>query len=333
MYDPRIIKATARWEDIDRAKGLAILLVVIGHLASAGGMPPGAEWYAIVKSVIYRFHMVFFMFLSGFVFFLSQYEKKAWPDYKGYLLGRLARFLPAYAFFGALEWGGKLVSKSFIYVDNPSKGLADLVPVFLTPTISVASSLWYVWVLMLFHILTPLLIRTWDRLGFWLVVSLPLSFVSMTYWLGLNQATEYLFIFLLGGFLARNHKSYLHYLERFWPACLIIFMLSLAVGDYSKVFAFIISLLSIPALHGLVRWGWLSSWRWMEFIGRRSYPIYLMNTIAMGITKGVIMKFTTWGGVNFFWVLPLLVSAGTLFPIIIKREVFSRIYWLDRITT
>src|SRR5664280_1750461 len=88
------MKASIRWEDIDRAKGLAILLVVMGHMARDGGMPPGAEWYASVSRCIYSFHMAFFMFLSGFVFFLSQYEKKAWPDYGGYIIGRLARFMP-----------------------------------------------------------------------------------------------------------------------------------------------------------------------------------------------------------------------------------------------
>jgi peptidoglycan/LPS O-acetylase OafA/YrhL len=95
----------------------------------------------------------------------------------------------------------------------------------------------------------------------------------------------------------------------------------------------IIRVLSIPALHGLVRWGWLSSWKWIAFIGKLSYPIYLMNLFGIGITKGLIIKYTTWGGLNFVWVFPLLVFGGTLFPIIVNRQVFSRIYWLDRITT
>src|SRR6478735_6063336 len=56
--------------DIDRAKGLAILLVVAGHLV-AHDSPDGITWYEPLRYLLYRFHMPFFLYLSGTVAVLS----------------------------------------------------------------------------------------------------------------------------------------------------------------------------------------------------------------------------------------------------------------------
>src|SRR5689334_2199437 len=48
-----------RLTDIDRAKGLAIILVVFGHLVPHGTLPQGQEWYDVLWVAIYRFHMPF----------------------------------------------------------------------------------------------------------------------------------------------------------------------------------------------------------------------------------------------------------------------------------
>ena len=57
-------------DDVGRAKGLGIILVVVGHLA-ARQIPEGNEWYRLLKLGIYQFHMPFFMYLSGLVAFHS----------------------------------------------------------------------------------------------------------------------------------------------------------------------------------------------------------------------------------------------------------------------
>src|SRR3954454_9293214 len=56
--------------DLDRAKGYAILLVVAGHLV-ANTAPEGSGWYEPWRYALYRFHMPFFLYLSGTVAVLS----------------------------------------------------------------------------------------------------------------------------------------------------------------------------------------------------------------------------------------------------------------------
>ena len=76
--------------DIERAKGLAIILVVIGHIV-AREPPAHNEWYVALKSAIYAFHMPFFMYLGGFVFFHVGDALHPRPSYGTYLMRRAER--------------------------------------------------------------------------------------------------------------------------------------------------------------------------------------------------------------------------------------------------
>jgi len=60
-----------RLDDVDSAKGLAIFLVVLGHISGGVSFPPNSDWYILLNRAIYQFHMSFFMFLSGLVFFYT----------------------------------------------------------------------------------------------------------------------------------------------------------------------------------------------------------------------------------------------------------------------
>ena len=108
--------------DIDRAKGLAILLVVFGHLV-ANGYPPGNGWYDAAKDIVYSFHMPFFMYLSGYVFAFTgkhRLDLRAWPHF---LRDRAVRLLAPFLLFGLLIVTGKYLSQFFLYVDDPPHGL------------------------------------------------------------------------------------------------------------------------------------------------------------------------------------------------------------------
>ncbi len=78
--------------DIDRAKGLAILLVVFGHLMSSG-YPRGNAWYDTAKDIVYTFHMPFFIYLAGCTFFYGGNAENPKPDYPRFLSRRAQRLL------------------------------------------------------------------------------------------------------------------------------------------------------------------------------------------------------------------------------------------------
>ena len=70
----------------------------------------------------------------------------------------------------------------------------------------------------------------------------------------------------------------------------------------------------------------------MQFLGRNTLTIYLMNSLAMGLVRGIALKVWGWDDWHFFVVAPILLTAGLLLPIIAQRVLFARWAWTNRIT-
>jgi fucose 4-O-acetylase-like acetyltransferase len=322
----------ARLVDIDRAKGLAILLVVFGHLV-AGSAPSGNEWYEYARSAIYSFHMAFFMFLSGVVFFARLRPVPGIKEYRQAVGKRFWRLMPAYFLFAGIVFGGKLVAQQYGHVDNPVSGWGDLLNIVLFPMLSVSKFLWYVYVLFVFSALA-LAIFTVSSGAVWPLVVLGacLLWLPPVHLLAIEQMTKYFLFFSLGGLAITRWSAYATFVDRFWlPSA--VFMVALLLGGwYTGIRWIVVALLSILALHGLCRHELPASGLLLR-LGAMTFPIYLMNTMSIGMTKAVIFKFAGWEGANFLVVLPLLFVAGVALPVVVKRYLFVRIRWLDRITS
>jgi fucose 4-O-acetylase-like acetyltransferase len=100
---------TGRMVDLDAARGVAIFLVVLGHVV-AEEMPRDVSWYPILKFWIYRFHMPLFMVLTGVTFALSLPHFKDWGEVLRFSWRKTSRLLVPYVFFGLLVLIGKMTS-------------------------------------------------------------------------------------------------------------------------------------------------------------------------------------------------------------------------------
>jgi len=74
---------------IDTLKGIAIFLVVVGHVNANGGL---------IKNTIYAFHMPLFFFLSGFLLVPGRYA-----EFAAFIKRRISTRLVPYLFFYALS--------------------------------------------------------------------------------------------------------------------------------------------------------------------------------------------------------------------------------------
>ena len=322
-----------RLDDVDRAKGLAILLVVFGHVV-ARQAPSGNEWYMVSKQAVYSFHMAFFMFLSGLVFFLRAAPVAGFQEYVMSVRRRFMRLMPAYFLFAGLVFAGKWGAQAFLHVDNPVEGFNELIEIVLFPMQSGSAFLWYIYVLFLFSIVSlALLPFTKGRIWPLVVIGIALQFVPEFHFIGLGQFTKYFLFFALGGVAVTGWELYTGWVDRLWVLAFLLLATMLVSGLYTGQAWIIAALLSIPALHGLCRREFPGG-RILIFVGGMTFSIYLMNTMAIGVAKALLLKFISWDGLNFVFIfLPLLLAAGVLIPIVLKKFVFPRIRWLDRITS
>lgn len=329
-----------RLEELDLAKGLAIFLVVFGHLVT-GPDPTGNAWYVTLKVLVYEFHMPFFMFLSGTVFQVTFRPSDSFRSTLQFVTSRLQRLLPAFVLFSAVIWAGKHAASQFLTVNNfDSRGITELAEIYLSPSTSVARSLWYIYVLLeLYAIFAVVMTVTRGRLlpAFILAVILRglYQFAPVPTTLGANLLCEYAIFFVIGMAFARSFDVVMPWLKGhalFLYAVFACSFLSMLVLPHPWTKA-IIGLASLPAV--LVFASSFTSARdqgALRLLGEYTFTIYLMNTLFIGFFKGVMLKLIPWDGLYFVVHFFVLLAAGVLGPIAVHKLVFTRIPPLARIT-
>lgn len=334
--------SSSRLTYLDRAKGFAILLVVVGHLVT-GEYPKDNEWMQILRDAIYLFHMPFFMFISGFIMFLRYKPIASIKDWWEYISKRFVRLMPAYFLFALLVPTGKLIAEKVVHVDNPVRSVDQFIRVILEPTTreSPAQYLWYVYVLFLFYLSVPIMAAFLrNKIVLLAIPAAIIYFVPTTTYFAMDRYFEYLLIFILGGIAALNKDKFSHFLDSWYVVSMILFFSALVLSfvlpvqeNHYKTTKLALGLLSVPALLGLVRTKIVSNLTFLSVLGNYVFPIYLMNTICIGIAKAIMLLIMgSWDGPNFFAFFLVLLASGLFIPIAIRKYLFARIKILDKIT-
>ena len=328
-----------RRQDLDRAKGLGILLVVLGHIV-ARTPPEGNDWYVALKDAIYHFHMPFFMYLSGYTTFLSG-ASRAPPGAWRKLIGRRAsRLLVPFLLFGVAILVGKSIAAHFVFVDNaPHSFIQGLIGLLWYTDTSPAVSVWYIFVLFVLCVATPVILHvTGNRTYLLVAIAAILYVLPVPHILFLDRVTRFYLFFAIGGLAADAGQRWLTLMDRFaWWALAALGVSLIAIPILAptmpaEVSLLICGVLSMPALHGLIRTSRLSSSSTLLRVGAYSFVIYLLNTPFIGLLKGAMLAFFPWDGPNFLIYAPLLMAAGTLGPMWVKHSLLRHAPPLDRMT-
>jgi fucose 4-O-acetylase-like acetyltransferase len=322
--------------DLDRAKGIAILLVVVGHIVAAEP-PAGAEWYDTLRYAIYRFHMPFFLYLSGYVAHLSGALRTPLAAMPRYAAKRAQRLLLPFLLLGLVVLLGKLAAQGVVHVDNRAAGLLPgLRDMVVTTEQSPATFIWFLWVLFLCSLVAPPL---WQRVGTIGLVLGGLLLVALEppplfY---LDRFARHAVFFAIGVAVAEREAvllpAFIRHQALAWLALAATIAAAFAgwlPGDLSLL---VCGLASIPALHGLSASPVMQRQGWTLWLGARSMAIYLFNVIAIGVVKAVLLRAgVPWTAAGFWIHAPALTAAGVFLPILAKQLVLRRIPPLDRMT-
>jgi fucose 4-O-acetylase-like acetyltransferase len=321
--------------DVQRARGFAIILVVLGHIV-ARQPPAGNEWYSLLQFVIYSFHMPFFMYLAGLVFTYSGKALHSWQHYWEYLVQRAIRLLVPFLLFGLAIVTGKLLLANTVYVDNaPVSFVGGLLSLIWNTSASPVRSIWFLFVLFVYCMITPPLLGTMKwRLWPLSVFAAAAYLITFPDYFYLNQIGHFYLFFVIGMVMGLHLRTIMPIVDRHFSIFGLLFVGALtivAIGEQHPILLTVSSLLSIPALHGLMRRAPLDRSEFLFWIGRYSFAVYLLNTVFIGLTKAVLLKFMTWDGLNFLVFFPALVVTGLFCPVALahvgteRAGIFGRI--------
>lgn len=324
-----------RRRDIDRAKGLAILLVVFGHIV-ARAEPAAVAWYEPLRRAVYSFHMPFFFYLSGLVLMLSGAAVQPPP---GWLRRRAMRLLIPFITMGLLVVVGKYIGQRFIFVDHAPAGLwSGLAGLIWHTGDSADESIWYLLVLFCYSAAIPFLLGGDESRAGWLLAAAILwFFIPLPDYVYADHLGRYAVFFCAGLWAGAHHEIYDRFLALTWRSWLLLLFAALTAIAWFGAFwprdvMLPVGLCALPALHGLVRFSSLSSSRILLWLGRYCFMIYLFNTIFIGLAKAVLLRLTDWDGPHFLPFAMCLMLAGIFGPVAFKQVALRRIRTLDRLT-
>ncbi|PWJ60383.1 fucose 4-O-acetylase-like acetyltransferase [Dyadobacter jejuensis] len=288
-----------RIEYIDNLKGLAILMVVVGHFIQYNSAEGKDN---VIFSIIYSFHMPLFMFISGYVAHLTvkpsifgSFGVFIFNKGRGLLLPFFswALLVNGYFFTRGLEFNVKVRLSELLY--DPRTGL------------------WFIWYLFFLYIFFSAFLYLSNRLNqrknFWwdvLIVIfvgggvLTLKIFRVTVYM--DAFIQYFAYFFIGVFVCKYNKLKNVLLNvDFFSAALFSFLItvgyysinnpdfhSIGVSLFLKVF---IALTGIFCIYYLIRNTALKPWayRFINNWGKKSLVIYATHFSFTALTNSMAM--------------------------------------------
>lgn len=317
-----------RYETIDIARGIAIVLVVIGHYHT-DDMP---AYLNVIHDIIYMFHMPLFLFVSGFLCVAT------WkPDlsYGQFISRKFRRLMVPYLSASVIILLIKLAMQPYMPVDNPVTVL-DFVQILYLP--AAGYFLWFLWALWWMMCLIPLFKTPKARLLFLVATFLlfPLHSCAPDFFC-IRQTFYYMMYFAAGTAcydIYRRHKNPGFTLPTMLSSIVLFAVLAgiaLSIPEIPKALEAVVQI--ILAFSGIAMSMSLSN-LWYVIRGKHtpkgimavssaSFIIYLFHTTFEGFAKGALsMAHFLDGGnpdIRYGIATLIVVITGTLLPMLAER--------------
>ncbi|MBI5570234.1 MAG: acyltransferase [Desulfomonile tiedjei] len=182
-------------ELVDAGKGVAIILVVIGHVP--GRLEHAPPFLQASKDIIYLFHMPLFMCLAGVASGFTSARLVSLPDYAGFVWRKFERLMVPYCTLSVAYFVLQWVAQSFMHFKRPID-LQLILTAFVDPGLGPMGPLWFLYVLFEVSVLYYALEMVVKSPGLWCVVSVALVSVSWPQMFGIASTFHLLPFFALG---------------------------------------------------------------------------------------------------------------------------------------
>lgn len=189
-------RQTDRQTYLDIAKGIGIILVVIGHCVPDASSPAGISVPAmkILHEIIYSFHMPLFFFISGFLTFKRDRQPKSRISL---IAKRAKRLLIPYFFVGLAYAPVKLLLSEFA---NKPYDIHNLWQIFLG--VNPDGELWFLYALFAISLIAIILNEKASK------ITLAITFVLALTIPVMPDITRHLFYFFLGMYMRAEFPKY-----------------------------------------------------------------------------------------------------------------------------
>lgn len=271
-------------QSIETIRGLALLLMVIGHVIGQNdnGMRVSDDsfWSYLYFSLMY-IRMPLYTVISGYVYALRPVEPSGW---KGFMGNKIRRLIVPLLFVSTIQY----LFQAFIPSVNTPREIEEIWRIYLFSY----SHFWYLQALLIVFILITLIdYNKWfDNINVWLI-GLFVSFVFFlfpipTKFFSLQQVSYLLPFFLLGYGLCKFPASDIKK-KPVVIAVVIIFIVGFVIQQISwfydlgvinkrvSIISLVVGVTGTSLLMFIKR-----EVHWLAYIGKYSYTVYLWHVFA-----------------------------------------------------
>jgi fucose 4-O-acetylase-like acetyltransferase len=317
-----MIKIREEW--VDLSKGIAIFLVVLGHVL---GIYMVANLYIeqqyfirYIHFTIYNFHMPLYFILSGYLYCKVE-KNRDFTDYKGLLLKKIIGLGIPYIIFSLIQGMVQVLLSQ--YTHNKI-GFSSLLNIATQPILQ----FWFIYTLLFIFIIVPfmdILIKN-DKLKFLLLIVCKItSFFITTNIIAIDTFLQYSVYFYCGKMLFTYCKSILKNKMVLIIASIIYIILNISCYFYlDNIYEEYNNILDvILAISGSILVVYVVTYfiqktkiikKCIALLGKYSFEIYIFHIMFAYGTKTILSKL---GIGNLFINLFLDTSVGIIVPIMI----------------
>lgn len=315
-----------RYEWVDYAKSIGIILVVYGHVARGlhnAGIEISESLYSLCDSIVYSFHMPLFFFLSGLFFYSSFLKRGA----KQLILIKIDSIIYPYIlwslFQGFIEY---FLSK----YTNGNILISEILSLLWRPR----AQFWFLYALFFIFLTTTLLYilisnKSQYKDSFCIILLIISSFLYVfpsteSNFIIFKYIGNYLVFFFLG--IVFSNFKLNSYLSDKWSLLITVITfvssqwffhgyLSLRYSN-KGIISLLLALISIFFIVSLSNFLSIYKLNKLKILGYSSMAIYLMHILAASGVRIVLQKFA---GVDSYFIHLIIGSfSGIFIPVIIS---------------
>ena len=265
---------------IDIAKGIGIILVVIGHCVPDASSLTGISnpYFKLLHQIIYSFHMPLFFFIAGFFVNTQKFSVSSPYLQKTYLFIRkkFNRLIVPYLFVGLCYLPLKLAFSQFAnrpyHINNLWKIIIGINP---------DGELWFLYSLFMINVLVAVVFKF--KVSLWKIMAALLAMLSPF----CHIITNYLLYFLIGMYIREKEENWIYKFSSFFIViCLALFF----AGNYALYLypRYSVWIKILTSLSGIVLCLWTAKTignnshvlsRGLRVLGEFSMDIYILSDI------------------------------------------------------
>lgn len=316
-------------ETILIAKGIGIILVVIGHYAP----PTAPEYWKTLREIIYRFHMPLFFLLSGYLFSRTDLNL---AGYGKIVFNKTKRLAFPFLSIAALIFLVKYFAGLAFELQHPLSPERAW-KIIINPGESFHPLLWFIHALFIIFVLFPLLTHLCRRPWVVLLISLPLLYPRWPVWFSIRAVFQHLPLFTAGYMIGL--KTDLDEIGKKPGAAGLILTSAIFVllyltrkklgaipftGPYIRAALAFSGAFAYLFLSSLINGGWEPLKRTLSLVGFYSMSIYLLHTMFASFVRIFFYQIVKIEREFFLPVTLLAVLTGIAFPPLAEKHLFRK---------